>query len=30
MTASDLLLAETEVMSLWDVQDMTTLIVIGE
>jgi hypothetical protein len=30
MTASDLLLGVSEVMSLWDVQDMTTLIVIGE
>jgi hypothetical protein len=30
MTASDLLLGASEVMLLWDVQDMTTLIVIGE
>jgi hypothetical protein len=30
MTARDLLLGASEVMLLWDVQDMTTLIVIGE
>jgi hypothetical protein len=30
MTASDLLLGASEVMLLWDVQDMTTLIVISD